>query len=70
MMWRAHDEFGNLAYSFIDTVTVLHPYYTIRAIGGALYLIGVFLWAYNIYKTMSSRPVEENELQTATPMAA
>ena len=36
MMWRAHDEFGNLAYSFIDTVTVLHPYYTIRAVGGTL----------------------------------
>jgi len=70
MMWRAHDEFGNLAYSFIDTVTVLHPYYTIRAVGGTLYLLGFFMFAYNIYKTMSARPVEENELQTASPMAA
>ncbi len=71
MMWRAHDEFGNLAYSFIDTVTVLHPYYTIRAVGGTLYLIGVFLFAWNIYKTMTAgRRVEENELQNASPMAA
>ena len=71
MMWRAHDEFGNLAYSFIDTVTVLHPYYTIRAVGGTLYLVGMFLFAYNMYKTMtSSRRVEESELQNASPMGA
>jgi cytochrome c oxidase cbb3-type subunit 1 len=70
MMWRAHDEFGNLAYSFVDTVTVLHPYYTIRGVGGLLYLIGFFMFAYNIYKTMSARPVEESELQSASPMGA
>jgi cytochrome c oxidase cbb3-type subunit 1 len=70
MMWRAHDEFGNLAYSFIDTVTVLHPYYTIRGVGGVLYLVGFLMFAYNIYKTMSARPVEEYELQNASPMGA
>ncbi len=71
MMWRAHDEFGNLAYSFIDTVQVLHPYFTIRAVGGTLYLIGVFMWAYNMYKTMTAgRRVDENELQSASPMGA
>lgn len=71
MMWRAHDEFGNLAYSFIDTVAVLHPYFTIRAVGGTLYLVGMFLWAYNMYKTMTSgRRVDESELQSASPMGA
>jgi cytochrome c oxidase cbb3-type subunit 1 len=71
MMWRAHDEFGNLAYSFIDTVVVLHPYFTIRAVGGTLYLVGMLMFAYNMYKTMtSSRRVEESELQNATPMGA
>jgi cytochrome c oxidase cbb3-type subunit I len=71
MMWRAHDEFGNLAYSFIDTVAVLHPYFTIRAVGGTLYLVGMFLFAFNMYKTMtSSRRVEESELQSASPMGA
>ena len=70
MMWRAHDEFGNLAYSFIDTVTVLHPYYIIRAVGGTLYLIGFSMFIYNIYKTMSAPRVEEADLQNATPMGA
>ena len=71
MMWRAHDEFGNLAYSFIDTVTVLHPYFVIRAVGGSLYLFGFALFIYNVVKTMTSgRKVEANELQNATPMGA
>ncbi len=70
MMWRAHDEYGNLAYSFMDTVAVIHPYMILRGIGGTLFLIGVFMWAYNIYKTMSARPVEESELHSATPMGA
>jgi len=68
MMWRSHDEYGNLAYSFMDTVNVLHPYYTLRGIGGTLFLIGLFMWAYNIFKSTSARPVEESELHSASPM--
>jgi cytochrome c oxidase cbb3-type subunit 1 len=69
MMWRATDEYGNLAYSFIDTVTVLHPYYTIRGIGGLLYLIGFFMFAYNIYKTFTASKEIEKEPVNASPMA-
>ncbi|EES89405.1 cytochrome-c oxidase, cbb3-type subunit I [Helicobacter canadensis] len=70
MMWRATDEFGNLAYSFIDTVTVLFPYYTIRAIGGAMYLIGFIIFAYNIIMTIVASKELEKEPNYATPMAA
>jgi len=70
MMWRSHDEYGNLAYSFMDTVNVLHPYYTLRGIGGLLFVVGLFIWAYNIIKSASARPVEESELQSASPMGA
>ncbi len=69
MMWRATDQYGNLAYSFIDTVTALHPYYTIRGIGGLLYLTGVFMFAFNMYKTMTSSKAIEREPQNASPMA-
>ncbi len=69
MMWRASDQYGNLAYSFIDTVTILHPYYTLRGIGGLLYLVGFFMFAYNMYKTFSSGKVIEKEPQFASPMA-
>ncbi len=70
MMWRAVDQYGNLAYSFIDTVTVLHPYYTLRGIGGLFYFIGLFMWAYNFYKTMTASRAIEREPQFASPMAA
>lgn len=70
MMWRAVDQYGNIAYSFIDTVTVLHPYYTLRAIGGLLYFIGIIMWAYNFYKTMTAARQIEKEPQFASPMAA
>jgi cytochrome c oxidase cbb3-type subunit 1 len=70
MMWRAVDQYGNLAYSFIDTVTVLHPYYTLRAIGGLLYFAGLFMWAYNFYKTMTASKQLEKEPAFTSPMAA
>jgi cytochrome c oxidase cbb3-type subunit 1 len=70
MMWRAHDEFGNLAYSFIDTVTVLHPYYAIRGVGGLLYLVGFLMFAYNIFKTVTSDKVVDAERLSQSPMGA
>jgi cytochrome c oxidase cbb3-type subunit 1 len=70
MMWRATDQYGNLAYSFIDTVTVLHPYYTIRAVGGLLYLVGFLIFVYNIVKTITDGRAIEREPQSASPMAA
>lgn len=70
MMWRATDQFGNLAYSFIDTVNVLHPYYTIRGFAGLIYLAGFLLFAYNMYKTMTIGKVLEREPQNTTPITA
>ena len=69
MMWRAVDEYGNLMYSFIDTVTVLHPYYAIRALSGVLYLTGFIMFAYNIIKTMTSGRELTEEPQFRSPMA-
>jgi len=69
MMWRAVDEYGNLVYSFIDTVTVLHPYYVIRGISGVLYLSGFILFAYNMYKTITAGRELKEEPQFRTPMA-
>jgi len=69
MMWRATDQYGNLTYSFIDTVKVLHPYYTLRGIGGLFYLIGIFMWGYNIYKTFAAGRELEKEPVYTSPMA-
>jgi len=69
MMWRAVDEYGNLMYSFIDTVTVLHPYYAIRALSGVLYLTGFLMFAWNIFKTMTAGRELTQEPQFRSPMA-
>ncbi len=73
LMWRATDQYGSLAYSFIDTVNALHPYFIIRGLGGLLYLIGFFMFSYNIYKTWTAgEPVDESFKQgspNATPMS-
>ena len=70
MMWRAVDEYGNLMYSFIDTVAILHPYYVIRAVSGVMYFTGFLMFAYNMVKTMTSSKAISEEPQFKTPMAA
>jgi cytochrome c oxidase cbb3-type subunit 1 len=52
LMWRAYDKLGFLEYSFIETVAAMHPYYAIRALGGALFLLGSLIMVYNLYMTV------------------
>jgi cytochrome c oxidase cbb3-type subunit 1 len=52
LMWRAYDRLGFLQYSFAETVAAMHPYYLIRALGGALFLIGALLFVYNVWRTI------------------
>jgi cytochrome c oxidase cbb3-type subunit 1 len=40
LMWRTYNENGTLAYSFIDSMQAMHPYYIVRMIGGLLFLLG------------------------------
>jgi cytochrome c oxidase cbb3-type subunit 1 len=58
LMWRAYNDFGFLEYSFVESVAALHPYYIIRALGGLLYLTGVVLMAYNLWRTVRSGATE------------
>lgn len=52
LMWRAYDKLGLLSYSFVETVEAMHPYYIIRAVGGLLFVIGGFIMAYNVWRTV------------------
>ena len=52
LMWRAINPDGTLTYSFVESVQAMHPYYIIRFLGGLLYLIGMLIMAYNVYKTI------------------
>jgi cytochrome c oxidase cbb3-type subunit 1 len=66
-MWREYDEQGFLVYSFAETVDAMHPYYVMRVIGGAMYLAGAVLMAFNITMTILGRQREEAPVGAATP---
>jgi len=51
LMWRAYDQLGFLQYAFIETVNAMHPYYVIRAAGGALFVLGSLIMVYNLWRT-------------------
>ena len=52
LMWRAFDDYGNLQYSFVESVAAAKPYYIMRAIGGAFFLSGMVIMCYNMFKTI------------------
>jgi cytochrome c oxidase cbb3-type subunit 1 len=54
LMWRAYTSLGFLEYSFIETVAAMHPFYVIRALGGALFLTGALIMVFNVWMTIRS----------------
>jgi cytochrome c oxidase cbb3-type subunit 1 len=59
LMWRAVGEDGTLTYTFVESVKATYPFYVIRLLGGLLYLSGMLIMAWNVYKTISdSKPSE------------
>ncbi|MDJ0871482.1 MAG: cytochrome-c oxidase, cbb3-type subunit I [Gammaproteobacteria bacterium] len=66
LMWRALNEDGTLTYSFVQSLEAMYPFYAVRLLGGALFLLGMFIMAYNVWKTVAgSKPTE-----VAVPQAA
>jgi cytochrome c oxidase cbb3-type subunit 1 len=66
LMWRAVNEDGTLTYSFVESLEAMYPFYFVRFLGGALFLCGMLVMAYNVIKTVSgARPVDAPIPQTA-----
>ena len=66
LMWRAVNEDGTLIYSFVEAVDAMQPYYFVRFLGGAIYLVGMLLMAYNVAKTIGEgKPVAAPVLSPA-----
>ncbi len=66
LMWRAVNTDGTLTYSFIESVQAMHPYYLIRLGGGLIYLLGMILMAYNVFRTIG----QAREADAAIPAPA
>ncbi len=54
LMWRATNADGTLTYAFVESVKASYPFWTIRVVGGVLFLSGMILMAYNMFKTIAS----------------
>ncbi len=51
LMWRAVNPDGTLTYTFVESTKASMPFYAIRLLGGLLYLSGMVVMAYNMFKT-------------------
>jgi cytochrome c oxidase cbb3-type subunit 1 len=71
LMWRAFNEDGTLTYSFIDSVVASGPGYFVRFLGGALFLAGMLVMFYNMYRTIKiGTPADTGRLPAAEAQAA
>jgi len=66
LMWRDVNAAGSLTYTFAESVKATYPFYAIRLLGGILFLSGMLIMAYNVWKTVrGAKPVDAPVLATA-----
>jgi cytochrome c oxidase cbb3-type subunit 1 len=53
LMWRATSPDGTLSYEFIEGVKATYLLWTIRLLGGTLFLVGMLVMFYNMLKTIA-----------------
>lgn len=58
LMWRAFNADGTLTYSFVESVAASYPMYFVRFVGGAFFLTGMLIMAYNVYRTATDKSPE------------
>ncbi|MEM6805799.1 MAG: cytochrome-c oxidase, cbb3-type subunit I [Bacteroidota bacterium] len=69
LMWKEFDADGFLVYkNFLETVVQILPMYWMRALGGTLYVAGVFVMIYNIIRTTQKGNFLANEEVEAAPL--
>jgi cytochrome c oxidase cbb3-type subunit I len=52
LMWRATNPDGTLTYTFVEALKATYPYYAVRLAGGVLFLSGMLIMAYNVWRTV------------------
>jgi cytochrome c oxidase cbb3-type subunit 1 len=67
LMWRATNADGTLTYTFVEALKQTYPFYAVRLAGGALVFFGMFLMAYNVWKTITADDVSTAEQPVPAP---
>ncbi|MBL8265165.1 cytochrome-c oxidase, cbb3-type subunit I [Steroidobacter sp.] len=67
LMWRALNSDGTLTYTFVESLKATYPYYAIRLLGGLMFLSGMLIMAYNVWRTVrDTQPVDAPVMAPAT----
>ena len=66
LMWRAYNQDGTLTYAFVESVVASYPGWIVRTLGGAVFLAGMLIMAYNVFMTVN----RDEPARTAAPAPA
>ncbi|MBI3146367.1 MAG: cytochrome-c oxidase, cbb3-type subunit I [Pseudogulbenkiania sp.] len=69
LMWRALNPDGTLTYAFAEVVKATYPYHFVRFLGGALYLTGMLVMAYNTFRTVTAGRAVDAKIPAVTASA-
>lgn len=69
MMWKDFTPEGTLKNDFLHTVVSLRTFYLLRAVGGAMYIVGVVIMIVNLLKTARAGSLIGNEEASAPALA-
>jgi len=70
LMWRTFNDDGTLTYTFIEVLSRTEPYYLLRLLGGVVFLSGMFIMAWNVYKTWQNAPDRARPVAIPEPVTA
>jgi cytochrome c oxidase cbb3-type subunit 1 len=70
LLLRAFDEYGNLAYTFVESVAFMHIPLAVRAIGGAFFVAGILTMGVNIAMTIIGAKREQAAIEADTATAS
>ena len=69
LMWKQFTPDGFLVYpNFLDTLLQIKTAYWLRALGGTIYIVGVCIMIYNIWRTVKAGRLVANEAAEAPPL--
>ncbi len=63
MMLRAFDDYGNLAYTFVETVSFMHLPLAARMVGGMFFVSGILVMSFNIFMTIRNAKLEQAAME-------
>lgn len=53
LMWKATNSDGTLLYTFMETLIGNYPYWQLRTISGAVFIVGMLVFLFNLFMTVA-----------------